>query len=987
MTERTMAPKGQQTRSARIEEFVTWVKTHLSGDEKGEAQIYLDRLFHAFGWAGLREAGANCELRPKKDTGGTSFADLVWKPIVLIEMKKRGEDLSKHYRQAFDYWARIVPGRPRYAVLCNFDEFQIFDFETQMDAPVDTIKLEGLAEHYGPLAFLFPTGEKPVFRNHQETVTRQAADNLAACFNSLVHRDIPRPLAQKFILQSLMALFAEDIGLLDKYFFTRLLEDCSTGRDTFDLIGGLFMAMNTPGGVHGGRFKGVAYFNGGLFSDPARIELTAGELDLLRAAAVSNWSKVRPEIFGTIFEHSLEKEDRHAYGAHFTSPVDIMKIVGPTIVEPWRQAIEAADTLKSLQELLNRIETFTVLDPACGSGNFLYIAYRELKRLEAQIYTRMGDEYKSVNPAQRPFGFVTTRNFFGMDISPFAVDIAKVTMMLAHKLAIDELSISEPALPLDNLDNNFLIRDALIQIDGSRTKWPKTDVVIGNPPFLGSKRLKPERGVDYVNAVRKAYREVPGMADYCVYWFRRTNDHLKECTVKDPFSGRAGLVGTQNIRNNASRVGGLDEIVKSSTIVEAVENQPWSGEANVHVSIANWVKSHDPKLFPKKRRLWLLSDEPNKRREAGGYDLIYKEVSLISSSLSDRTDVSAAITLECNTKPQRVFQGITPGHEGFVLTTLERDDLIAKDPHSRDVIFPYMIGRELTSGDGLPQRYIIDFGNKSIVEARKYHAAFKRIQETVLPDVKRKADEEHESENSRATHLEKWWMHWRHRADMKQAIGRLQGRYITGSRTQRWPFLFSFVSSDILPGDKLQVFAFDDDYSFGILQSLPHALWYQAKAARLKNEEDYNYSVESVFDTFPFPQRPKTSQINAVAQCGREIRDIREKAIGSDGLRGLYKTLALPGKNPLKSAHSALDEAVMAAYGFLARQDLLEQLLSLNKRLAFPLVSNQAPTAPGIPSTYPNAGKLRTKDCVGKESTKPVSQFGSLRSKIAVTHS
>lgn len=952
-------------RSGRIGEFVSWVNTHISGDEKGEAQIYLDRLFQGFGWPGLREAGAICELRLKKDSGGTSFADLVWKPIVVIEMKKRGADLSRHYRQAFDYWAQIVPGRPRYAVLCNFDEFWIFDFETQMDSPVDTIRLSELPQHYGPLAFLFPGTEKPVFRNHQETVTRQAADQLATCFSSLVKRGVSRPLAQKFILQTLMALFAEDIGLLEKYFFTRLLDDCKTCTDTYDLIGGLFIAMNTPGGVYGGRFKGVSYFNGGLFAEPVRLELALEELGLLRKAAESNWSKVRPEIFGTLFEHSSDKEERHAYGEHFTSPVDIMKIVGPSIVEPWRNAIDAADTLRGLQTLLNRIERFSVLDPACGSGNFLYIAYRELKRLEAQIYQKMGDEYKSIDPAQRPFGFVSARNFFGMDINPFAVDIAKVTMMLAHKLAIDELSISEPALPLDNLDRNFVVCDALVQSDGTRTPWPAADVIIGNPPFLGTKRLKPERGVEYVNAVRRAYPDVPGMADYCVYWFRRAGEELQTCTADDPVTGRAGLVGTQNIRNNASRIGGLDYIVRDSTIVEAVENQPWSGEANVHVSIANWAKTQDAKLVPKMKRLWFVATNSSVTRQASrDSDLTFRETSKISSSLSDKTDVSFAEALLCNTSPQRVFQGITPGHEAFVLTPNERMELLARDRHSAEVIFPYMIGRELTSGDGSPQRYVIDFGEQTIVEAAKYKAAFERIQLRVLPDVRKKADEEHESESARGQHLEKWWMHWRHRADMKSAIRRLRGRYITGSRTQRWPFVFSFVSSKILPGDKLQVFAFDDDYSFGILQSKPHLAWYQAKAARLKHEEDYNYSVESVFDTFPWPQKPKVSQINAVANLSREIRKIRASSQVSGGLRGLYHTLELPGKNPLKTAHDDLDRAVMEAYGFTSRQDVLEQLLLLNQRLSQPLVSRQVPTPPGIPSHYQHREKLITSDVV-----------------------
>jgi len=512
-----------------LTQFVEWCKKHITGDEKGEAQIFLDQIFRAFGHAGFKEAGATCEMRVKKANKGVSFADLVWKPIVLIEMKKRGEDLSKHYSQAFTYWTRLVPNRPQYVVLCNFDEFWIYDFNSQMDTPVDKVHLNELPHRFGPLAFLSARVEAPIFGNHQETVTRQAADQLVLLFRSLINRGIERQLAQRFTLQTLMALFAEDIGLLDKYFFTRLIDDCITPGAAYDLIGQLFFEMNTPGITPAGRFKGVPYFNGGLFANPARIELTIDEIDLLKAAAKFDWSKVRPEIFGAIFEHSMDSEERRVYGAHYTSPIDIMKVIGPTIVEPWRQRINGAKTLKDLETLLMQIENFRILDPACGSGNFLYIAYRELKRLEARIYERMG-EYKSINASQRPLGFVTTRNFFGMDINPFAVGLAKVTMMLAHKLAIDELHVHEQALPLDNLDDNFIIGDALILDDGSRTPWPEVDIIIGNPPFLGAKLFKPKLGADYVKRLRKAYPEIPGMADLCVYWLRRAESHLPECT-------------------------------------------------------------------------------------------------------------------------------------------------------------------------------------------------------------------------------------------------------------------------------------------------------------------------------------------------------------------------------------------------------------------------------------------------------------------------
>lgn len=551
----------------RLESFVQWVDQQITGDEKGEAQIFLDRLFQAFGQPGCLDVGGTPEFRIRKareDGGGTAFADYVWKPIVLIEMKKRGEDLSRHFRQAFDYWVRLVPGRPRYVVLCNFDEFWVYDFETQMDSPVDQLQIKELPRRYGPLAFLFPTPEKPVFVNDHEAVTRAAADRLATCFNKLVTRGVDRALAQHFILQSLVALFSEDIGLLDQYMFTRLLDECDEPRKSYDLLGQLFIEMNTPGKTSGGRLKGVDYFNGGLFAEPARIELHPDEIAQLRRAAEADWSKVRPEIFGTLFEHSVDQAERRAYGAHFTHPVDIMKIVGPTIVEPWRELIENARSIKRLLELRKRLTELIVLDPACGSGNFLYIAYRDMKRLEARIFQRIA-EISTRKEEQRLIGFVTANQFYGIDVNPLGIELAKVTMMIARKLAIDELKMDERALPLDNLDGNFIAGDALIRSepmgladqrsnwrrpllqDGEPVPvdWPKADVIIGNPPFNGAKKLKPDLGPDYVNAIRRAYPDVPGMADYCVFWFRKAQDHLPDCTAADPVAGRAGLVGTQ----------------------------------------------------------------------------------------------------------------------------------------------------------------------------------------------------------------------------------------------------------------------------------------------------------------------------------------------------------------------------------------------------------------------------------------------------------
>lgn len=958
-------------RSDKLRHFTDWCATHIKGDEKGEAQIFLDQFFRAFGHAGAKEAGATFEERIKKEGKGTSFADLVWKPLVLVEMKKRGEDLTRHYRQAFDYWVRLVPGRPRWVVLCNFDEFWVYDFETQMDSPVDQVRLSELPERYGPLAFMFPEGDEPVFGNHQEQVTRSAADQLVALFRTLVDRGIERDLAQRFTLQALMALFAEDIGLLDKYFFNRLLEDCTTPALAYDLIGQLFVEMNTPGITAGGRFKGVPYFNGGLFAQPARIELTNSEIQLLRDAARFDWSKVRPEIFGTIFEHSMDAEARHAYGAHYTSPVDIMKIVGPTIVQPWREQVESAKTLKRLEALLARLEHFRVLDPACGSGNFLYIAYRELKRIEARIYERMS-EFVSRNTAQRPFGFVTANNFYGMDIQPFAVELAKVTMMLAHKLAIDELHITENALPLDNLDANFIVGDALIKPDHTRSQWPAADVIIGNPPFLGAKRLKPEHGAEYVNAVRKIYPEVPGMADYCVYWFRRAHDHLPSCSSDDPLAGRAGLVGTQNIRNNASRIGGLDVICSSGTVIEAVDNQPWSGEANVHVAIVNWVKTQDDRLLPKTRRLWFQVKDGHhvhRRRGAGRadkeYDLDCREVGKINSALSDDVDVSGAAGLACNKKPKRCFQGKIPGYDGFVI---DRELFDAYSVDSADVLKPYLTGRELLD-EFIISRWVIDFEKRDLLHAAKYQAAFKHCEVTVLPSVKMTIERERTQKSdmlkAREEHLQRWWQLWNRRDELTATLASMK-RYIGCSRVTRRPVM-CFISSYVCPSDLVQVFAFDDDYSFGILQSSLHFELFK-KSSRLKVESDTRYSVREVFEKFPWPQTPSTSQVEAVASAGREIRRVRAEALAElkGGLRALYRMLELPGKNALCEAHENLDKAVLAAYGFSAKSDFLSQILELNRTVENSLAEGKMVTSPGIPPFYANPGNLISDDCLGQ---------------------
>lgn len=961
------------TRSEVLQGFVDWCQKHITGDEKGEAQIFLDRLFQAFEHEGAKEAGALFEERVHKSGGGTAFADLVWKPVVLIEMKKRGEPLQKHYRQAFDYWTRLVPNRPRYVILCNFDEFRVYDFEAQMDEPVDLVKLTELPDRWTALAFLYPGAPTPSFGNARVPVTIQAAESMADLFHRLVKRGVERPHAQRYILQMLVCFIAEDIGLLPKDCVTLLLESCETSADTFDLINGLFAAMNSPKPAQGGRFKDVRYFNGGLFASSAAVELTDTELVKIREISKQDWRKVQPEIFGTLFEASSNQAERRAFGQHFTHPADIMKIIGPTISAPWAELVDKAQTRDQLFQLLDRLQRFRVLDPACGSGNFLYLAYRELKRVEAQLLDRIA-ECKGEG-AHKQLGFLSAQNFYGLDINPFAVEIAKVTMMIARKFAVDELHIHEPDLPLDNLDKNFRAADALLDAAGQPAVWPQADVIIGNPPFIGSRFLSQSHGYDYVRKLYAAYPDVPKMADYCVYWFRKAHDALPPCTPADPAAGRAGLVGTQNIRNNQARIGGLDYIAKTGTIVEAVDNQPWSGEANVHVSIANWVKSQDAVLLADTpRKLWFkveTSAAAKKIRKRGDgpaskdYELNCRECAAISSALSDKLSVDEARVLACNCEPKRVFTGQNPCHEGFSLTLDEAGKMLRDEPACREILFPYMTGLDLVTS-GLPQRWIIDFGQRDMLAAARYAAAFEVLKQRVMADVLGKAEKEKLATGKESTRwsrmAERWWQ-FRDWMPGTVAAVNAHERYIVCPRLMKRP-TFAFMSREIHPDMQLMVFPFADDYSLGILQSSSHWLWFVTKCSKMKS--DFRYTSESVFDTFPWPQGASVAQIDAVAAAARAVRRIRAEHLPQikGGLRALYRTLELPGANPLKDAHAALDAAVLAAYGFDAQQDLLAQLLALNLAVAARLDRGEPVTAPGVPAAYPNPAALITEDCI-----------------------
>lgn len=962
--------------SQAIQEFIDYTK-QLKGDEKGEAQLFCDRLFRAFGHGGIIEANGQLEARIKfSESGRTKFADCLWSPTdrdgVLIEMKKRGEkNLESHFPQVRDYWIEMNPEKvigagaqkPKYIILCNFDKFLIY----KQLSKVDEISIDQFIDRISAFNFLLPEIREPIFENNIESISQDAARALGEVFKYMVfEKREDRQTTQRFLLQTVLALFSEDFGLLPQSMMSEIIRDCQRGQSSYDLFGGLFKQMANEKPAAGGRFKDVRYFNGGLFDVVEPLELDKRSIELIAEASKFNWKEVNPAIFGALFESTMNGDERHQFGAHFTSEADILKIVTPTIIRPWKERLEKAKKLEELTSILDDLSDFKVLDPACGCGNFLYVSYRELKHFEMLVIEKILASFTERAAKNVKFGYsrITTKQFHGLDVLPIAVEVAKMTMMLAKELAADEwnkrinpmmnLGLFDEGLPLDRLEANIICDDALF------CDWPKFDVVVGNPPYQSKNKMQQEMDKDYIDRVRAHYPEVPGRADYCVYWFRRTHDELKP-------GQRAGLVGTNTIRQNYSREGGLDYIVENGgTITDAVSTQVWSGDAQVHVSIVNWIKGEEK---GKKQLLF----------QRGNYiesPFEYYELDTINSALSLAVDLTSAKSLQANIQSQACFQGQTHGNENFLLSKNDAERLLRSNPHYTDVLFPFLTTNDmLGTTNSQPKRYVIDFGKKDVFSAKKYSNLYDIIEASVLNDRKKAAKVEEErnkaalAKNPKArvnkhhsNFLKNWWKLSYQRDELMGLISNLP-RYCVCGRVTKRP-IFEFISSKIHPNDSLQVFPLADDYSFGILQSVIHWEWFISRCSTLT--ERPRYTSDTVFDSFPWPQHPSKAQVEAIANYAEELRLMRRKVMQENqySLRDLYRVMETAPNNPVSEIQDKLDAAVRAAYGIKKDDDILSFLLELNLQLAEKEAKGEEIIGPGLPPYFEDPEKYVTKDCV-----------------------
>ncbi len=866
------------------------------GYEKGEAQSFLNEFFGCFSL----DLADTAKFESHQSAGG--FIDCVIPGVAIIEMKsaKEAKRLEKHRKQALDYWnASAEPETdtpaPPYVVLCAFRKFELWEPGKFPGKPRLVLDLEDLPEHFAAFSFLL--GREPIFDANDEQVTVDAVEQLAKLLTSLEERDQGTANERRsFLLQCVWCMFAEDTGQLDRLGFTRLLNGLieSPERSSADDLGGLFEHLNDPslGRPEHGMYADVPFVNGSLFAHPTHIHLQPEEVKLLRKLAGFDWSLIRPAVFGSLMQTVFGPERQHRLGAHYTPEAEIKLVVEPTILRPWRDRIASLASYDEATGALADLHSYRVLDPACGCGNFLSVAYRELRRVEVLLVEKLAELAKAEGrpePDRQALGRFPLANMMGIEIESFAVDLARLSLWMAQWLAGKELGLPERTLPLVDLDG---VRRA----DALRVDWPQSEAIVSNPPYHGSQNLRGVLTDEQIDFIEREFG--CGLKDLCVYWFRRAAQVMRP-------GDRAGMVGTNSISQNRARAASLNYVVeRGGVITDAVSRHKWPGEAVVNVSIVSWIQRPDsePETF-------VLDGE-----QVEGINTRLQE-SILPIEEYEKLGANAG----------KAFQGPIPVGP-FDLTIEEGEALLALDDADyADVVKPYLVGDDIAKDPyQAPRRYITDFADRKLEEAMAYPAALSIVRERVKPM---------RDGNAMKRRREQWWLFGSGASTMRNAL-KNRSRFIAAN-SQGKRFLFTWQDQVVCPSNLTNVFAFDDDYSMGVLLSSTHGAWALSEGSTLR--VDLRYTPTSCFETFPWPE-PKEAQRQSIAELSRSLLELRGEICEREqiGLTTLYNQVDDGAWQDLARAHRELDRAVAKAYGWSTKvaQDPLEIKARLARRHA-----------------------------------------------------
>jgi hypothetical protein len=843
---------------------------------------------------------------------------------------------------------------------------------------------------------------------HAAKVTTAVAERLAALATSLEKQKHGAEPVADFLMRCLFTMFAEDVGLLPADSFTGLLTEMRTNpAGLASMLEALWREMDC-GGFSTALRSTVLRFNGRFFHDATALPLDTAQIDHLIKAAKSDWSQVEPAIFGTLLERALDPKERHSLGAHFTPRAYVERLVFPTVIEPlrddWQNVKAAAATLMAKQsandkqlaawrkeaiELVSdyrrKLCQIRVLDPACGTGNFLYITLEHMKRLEGEVIETLADMGEAQEALDLAGATVDPHQFLGIELNPRAVPIAELVLWIGYLqwhyrqhgkvapaepvlrdfrniehrdavLAYDriELVLDEHGAPVTRWDGETMkkhpvtgkdvpdesARAGLTRIVNPRkAEWPEADFVVSNPPFLGSKRMRSALGDEYVDALQQAWPEVPQATDYVMRWWSHAADLARDGRIR-----QFGLITTNSITGKYVRraVEGHLTGPNPMSIIFAVPNHPWvdtQSHAAVRISMTVGCAGRQPGVV-------LTVTAEHRKRAEKGQDLVAAtsaRTGFINSNLTVGPDVTACRAVTSN-------QGLCSVGMKTIGDAFQVDEQLARalglgvTPSLENHIRPYVSGRDLAQSSR--GKFVIDFYG---LDESELMARFPQCYQYLLTHAKPARDQ-----NRNALFRRDWWVIGHPRQQFRAAtLG--TPRFVATPETAKHLW-FVFVPIDLVPDSTLVTFALPDALFLGVMSSRVHVLWALEAGGRLGVGDDPRYNKSACFDAFPFPA-PTDAQAARIRELAESLdahRKSRQAEHADLTMTNMYNVLenlrartALSAKDKktheqglcstLLKLHDDLDEAVFAAYGWpttLTDEELLERLVALNAERA-----------------------------------------------------
>lgn len=880
-----------------------------ASSERADEKLFTAQFLACFG---IQPHQYSREFRLTMRNGSHGFMDGFIPGKVIIEGKSLGKDLKKAREQAEEYrWACPPRDQPRYVLLHDFNQFILFDLTNDKSHSCLLQELSKRAEW-----FRFLVGDTAPEITEESEADRRAAEKMAALHEALLKSNFTGRDLEIFLTRLLFSLFADDTAIFgDNGMFLRLMEGTrEDGKDVGSQLSELFSVLDTS---HEKRSKlldedlmAFEYINGKLFSERAGIPAFDSTLRALLLECVRlDWSKISPAIFGAMFQGVLDQANdeqdpdestkakkkkrgakRRELGAHYTSERNILRAINPLFMDALRAQLDAAGTNRiKLQSLYDKLPSIRIFDPACGCGNFLVIAYRELRRLEMDLIERLfskGGQSKGLLDISTLIR-VSVEQFYGIEIDESAAHIAQVAMWITdHQLnleAADRFGNTRPSVPL--IHSPHIHRDNALLVDWNMVlPAVECSYIVGNPPFVGAKFLKP----DQRNYVAQVMKGVPsfGLLDFVACWHVLTARYMQ----KNPLI-RAALVSTNSICQG-EQVGVLWPLLlkQGIQIHFAHRTFQWSNEgrgvAAVHCIVVGFglQPAEQPRLFEYGSNI--KAPEPQV--------LVVKR---INPYLVDASDVvlKRRSTPLCNVPEMGI--GNKPIDDGnYLFTPEQKAAFIAAEPGSAPYFRLWLGSEEFLNGI---QRWCLLLKDVPPNELALLPECRKRI------DAVRKFREKSDSRPTialgatpRRFHVE-FFPHGNYLAVPE--VSSEKRRYIP----------IGFLDSSILASNLLKTVSDATLYHFGVLSSSAHNAWMRTVAGRMKS--DYRYSVKIVYNNFPWPENPTNKQRQAIEMAAQAVLDARAKYADST-LAQLYNLSSMPVE--LVAAHSALDRAVDAAYGY-----------------------------------------------------------------------